>query len=198
MNCSKCKLSIHEGPGIIQRIRHGEYIYSHRICPRRLKRKKEEKYQLSKPKKRGWDRKRQLGLTMMCELTGYVFAAVKSRKSIVYVNRIVDHIVPERLAVETGKDPHARINLICIHANEHGRKRSAEDQLLKAGNMLHYLQELTRLGWPMDRVHRALNFYGIKHSAGTCVFCDTALGLQDTKKDPHTQENKTDGSNPDT
>ena len=185
MICSKCGERISPGPNSIERIRHGEVEYRHRICQRRLKRKKEEKYQLSKPKKRGWDRKRQLGLTMMCELTGYVFAAVKSRKSIVYVNRIVDHIVPERLAVETGKDPHARINLICIHANEHGRKRAAEDQLLKAGDVLTYLQELNRLGWPMERVHAALRFYGLERE------------VQDQQQPPkpHTGES-TDGNPP--
>ena len=182
MFCSKCHLSIRPGPGVTEKIRHGEYVYSHRICPSRIKRKKETKYKLSTPKKKGWEKARELGLTTMCEITGQPFASVRQDKRIVYLNRVVDHIVPERLAVETGKDPHARINQICIHANEHGRKRAAEDQLLKAGNMLKYLQELNRLGWPMDRIHAALRFYGIKHSAGLCVFCDTVeVGLQENK-----------------
>jgi hypothetical protein len=200
MICAKCKATIFPGPYTIEKVRHGEVIYSHRICPRRLKAPKRKTYQLKKPEKRGWIKARQLGVTSRCEVSGYVFATVKARRQVTYMNRIVDHIVPERLAVTTGKNPHARINLICLHSNEHGRKRSAEDQLLKSGNMLHYLQELNRLGWPMDRVHAALKFYGIKHTNGVCVFCDTMeAGLQAVKTDPpsqHTQENKTDGNPP--
>ena len=185
MECSKCHASIRPGPGIIERLRHGELEYRHRICPRRLKRSKETKYQLSKPKKRGWNKARQPGLTTMCEITGQAFASVRQGKRLIYLNRIVDHIVPERLAVETAKNPHARLNLICIHANEHGKKRAAEDQLLKAGNMLRYLQELNRLGWPMDRVHAALRFYGLEREV-----------LQPPKK--QTQETSTDGNNRET
>ena len=162
MECSKCHASIRPSPGIIERLRHGELEYSHRICPRRLKRSKETKYQLSKPKKRGWNKARQPGLTTMCEITGQAFASVRQGKRLIYLNRIVDHLVPERLAAETGKDPHARVNLICIHANVHGRKRAAEDGLLKRGDMLTYLQELNRQGFPMDRVHAALRFYGLE------------------------------------
>jgi hypothetical protein len=60
--------------------------------------------------------------------------------------------------------PHARINLICLSVEEHGRKRSAEDALLKSGDMLTYLSELNRLGWPMERVHAALKFYGMERT----------------------------------
>ena len=186
MKCSKCDLTVRLGPGIIERIRKGEIEYRHRICPRRLKAPKSRVYQLKKPEKRGWQRKRDVAVTTKCEISGYVFATVKSRRSTVYVNRVVDHIVPERLAVTTGKDPHERLNLICIHANVHGRKRAAEDQLLKSGNMLKYLQELTYQGWPMDRVHAALQFYGLERK------------LQVVKKEPPTQDtgDSTDGNPP--
>ena len=165
------------------RIRRGEIQYRHRICPRRLKAPKTKKYQLNKPKKLGWDKKRELALTTQCEVTGQYFATVRNGKRITYLNRVVDHIVAERLAIKSGKDPHARINLICIHANVHGRKRSAEDQLLKSGDMLTFLQELNRLDWPMDRVHTALRFYGLERE------------LQDQDEPPkHTQENSDNGN----
>jgi len=183
MICSKCNGSIRPGPGTIERIRRGEIQYRHRICPRRLKAPKTKKYQLSKPRKLGWDKKRETALTTQCEVTGQYFATVHNRKRITYLNRVVDHIVAERLAVKSGKDPHARINLICIHANVHGRKRSAEDQLLKSGDMLTFLQELNRLDWPMDRVHTALRFYGLERE------------LQDQDEPPkHTQENSDNGN----
>lgn len=185
MNCAKCQAPIKPGPSTIERIHHGEVEYRHRICQRRLKRKKETKYQLKKPEKRGWQRKRDVALTTMCEVTRCPFATVHGSRTITYLNRIVDHIVPERLAAATGKDPHARINLICIHANTHGRKRAAEDQLLKAGDVLTYLQELNRLGWPMERVHAALRFYGLERE------------VQDQQQPPkpHTGES-TDGNPP--
>lgn len=84
--------------------------------------------------------------------------------------QIVDHIVPERIAVETGKDPHAAINLICILPTEHGQKRAAEDDLCKAGDMVTYIRVLNQLGWPMTRVYAALDFYGMKYSPAGPAF----------------------------
>jgi hypothetical protein len=196
MNCTKCGERVFPGPNAIERVRHGEIEFRHRICSRRLKAPKRKNYQLKKPEKRGWTNKRDVALTTKCEISGHQFASIKSRRSTLYVNRVVDHIVPERLAVTTGRDPHVRLNLICTHSNVHGRKRAAEDKLLKSGDVLTYLQELTYQGWPMDRVHRALFFYGIKHSNGICVFCDTALGLQEQKAETPTQHTgeSTDGS----
>ena len=178
MNCTKCGERISPGPNSIERIRRGEVEYRHRICQRRLKRKKETKYQLSKPKKRGWDKAREVALTTRSEISGYTFATIKSSRRTQYVNRIIDHIVPERLAVETGKDPHARINLICITSEEHGRKRAAEDKLLKNGDMLTYLEQLAYQGWPADRVHAALRFYELPHGI-YCQECKKAAELQD-------------------
>lgn len=35
MRCSKCDATVRPGPGVIERIRHNEPTYRHRICPRR-------------------------------------------------------------------------------------------------------------------------------------------------------------------
>lgn len=85
----------------------------------------------------------------------------------------IDHIVPERFVLDHPLGPHAKTNLICITVQEHAAKRKAEDKLLKNGDMLTYLTKLTQLGWPMERVHLALKFYGIKHGPiGMCPYCD--------------------------
>ena len=198
MQCSKCNLSIRPGPGTIAKERHGEITLRHRICPRRLGRKKETKYQGRAPRKLGWKKARLAALSTVCEVSGVSLLFEDESGGTHLSNLAIDHVIPERYVQDHPLGPHARINLICLSFSEHAKKRAAEDQLLKAGDMLGYLQELTRLGWPMDRVHRALQFYGIKHSAGTCVYCDTMEAkLQDQKEPPtqHTGET-TDGNAP--
>jgi hypothetical protein len=195
MKCVKCDGSVDPNAiSTVSKVRKGEVVYSHRICPRRLKAPKRKTYQLKKPEKRGWVKARDVALMPRCEVSGHVFATIRSRKQILYVGRIVDHIVPERLAAATKKDPHVRLNLICISDYVHGRKRAAEDQLLKSGDVLTYLSTLAMQDWPMERVHAALRFYGIRHGAGCPVCARMASEVQD-QQDPRTQSNtgETDG-----
>ena len=44
----------------------------------------------------------------------------------------------------------------------HPKKRRAEDKLCNRTNIVGWLQELNRIGFPMERVKRAMEFYGIK------------------------------------
>ncbi len=82
----------------------------------------------------------------------------------VYVTYVgaVDHLVAERLILQLapGMDPHDRVNLMCLQRVCHGIKIGA-DRLLCRGDKLGFLQRLRENGWPMDRVQRALEFYGI-------------------------------------
>ena len=72
----------------------------------------------------------------------------------------VDHVVPYRLARETSKDPNALLNLLTACISCHGKKTPLERLLLK-GDVVGFLGGLRILGWPMDRVQIALDFYGL-------------------------------------
>ena len=43
----------------------------------------------------------------------------------------------------------------------HGKKRKAEDRLCNRTNIVGYLQEMNRIGFPMGRVEKALEAYGM-------------------------------------
>jgi len=73
---------------------------------------------------------------------------------------VVDHLLAWRWVEEhTDQNPHARENLICIHASEHGAKTAVE-HLLFRGRVVQYLAELNRIGFPARNVKRAMEFYG--------------------------------------
>jgi hypothetical protein len=61
----------------------------------------------------------------------------------------------------TDQNPHARENLICVHASEHGEKTAVE-HLLFRGRIVQYLAELNRIGFPMEKVTSAMEFYGMR------------------------------------
>ena len=162
MICTKCKDQILLGPNTVAKERHGEIVLKHRICPRRISRKRETKYQGRAPQKIGWKKARLAAITTACEVSGISLLIPDEEGGTSFGPLAIDHIVPERLVASHPKGPHARINLICLSLSEHSKKRSAEDRLLKAGDMLTYLQQLNKLGWPMDRVHAALRFYDLE------------------------------------
>jgi hypothetical protein len=74
-----------------------------------------------------------------------------------------DHIVAARF-VEWHKlgDPDAKVNLVTLCARCHPKKRRAEDRLCNRTNIVGWLQELNRIGFPMGKVKRAMEFYGLK------------------------------------
>ena len=43
----------------------------------------------------------------------------------------------------------------------HPKKRKAEDRLCNRTNIIGWLQELNRIGFPMERVEKALEAYGM-------------------------------------
>jgi hypothetical protein len=133
----------------------------HRICPRRAKRAKSRTYLLGKPQKRGWQAARKAALTYTCEVSNGLLFKDHACGVPDYIG-VVDHIVPERFLLSIKKNPHARENLICISPEVHGRKRAAEDQFLKSGDVLTFWNILEQQGWPMDRVYRAMQYAGLR------------------------------------
>jgi hypothetical protein len=59
-------------------------------------------------------------------------------------------------------DPNARVNLVALCSRCHPKKRRAEDRLCNRTNIVGWLQELNRIGFPMGKVRKAMEFYGIK------------------------------------
>ncbi len=54
------------------------------------------------------------------------------------------------------------MNLLTLCSGCHPKKRRAEDRLCNRTNIIGYLQEMNRIGFPMERVKKAMEFYGIK------------------------------------
>jgi len=74
-----------------------------------------------------------------------------------------DHILAARF-IEQHKlgDPNARVNLVTLCQKCHPKKRRAENKLCNRTNIVGWLQELNRIGFPMQKVRKAMTFYGIK------------------------------------
>ena len=75
----------------------------------------------------------------------------------------IDHIIAARFIQrnELG-DANSSENLVALCAKCHPKKRRAEDRLCRRTNIVGWLQELNRIGFPMERVKKAMAFYGIK------------------------------------
>ena len=122
----------------------------------------------SRPLQRGkkWQRARKKALRDACEICGEK-SWIEERLTVKGLFRhtrnmlVVDHVVPERIVfyLRAG-NPHRSTNLICSCSCCHSRKTSYE-QYLWRGDMLHFLAALNRAGWPMARVEKALEAYGM-------------------------------------
>ncbi len=74
-----------------------------------------------------------------------------------------DHIIPARLIQQYWPGlENEKVNLVALCRKCHPLKRRAEDRLCNRTNIVGWLQELNRIGFPMERVKRAMAFYGIK------------------------------------
>ena len=74
-----------------------------------------------------------------------------------------DHIIPARFVTQHQLgDPDAAINLVALCRNCHPKKRRAEDRLCNRTNIVGCLQELNRIGFPMHKVRKAAQFYGLR------------------------------------
>ena len=118
------------------------------------------------PEKDGWKDASKRFRFAVCEHCGLDLnhhgIGFASKKAALRYRGAVDHIVPERLALLIGKNPHEPLNLMCLAASPcHGIKTSA-DRYICAGDTARYLEILQQNNWPMDRVHAALAFYGIR------------------------------------
>lgn len=133
---------------------------------KKRKRKPSKRWFGKKPRKEGWEEARKKAVKPTCEVSGEPTLIVwqesdgnKRMENIAHV----DHIVCERmiLALCPEMDPHHEINLMSLSRKFHGIKTSA-DRLLCRGDKLRFLQILNQHGWPMERVHSALEFYGFE------------------------------------
>jgi 5-methylcytosine-specific restriction endonuclease McrA len=117
-----------------------------------------------RPKKKGWKSARKKFVVAECEHCG----AQLNRHGIgspckaiaLRFGGAVDHIVPERLALLTKKNPHDPVNLMCLARPCHGIKTVADWHLCR-GDKAKFLEILRKYNWPMERVEAALTFYGL-------------------------------------
>lgn len=71
--------------------------------------------------------------------------------------RAVDHLWPERFLRRFCKaaDPHVIENLVCITSSLHAKKTAVEYLIFRA-DMVGYRRELNRLGFPPDKLDKAM------------------------------------------
>ena len=118
------------------------------------------------PEKKDWKHARRVARFAVCEHCGLDLSThgvgFASKREALRFRGAVDHIVPERLAVQISrKNPHDKVNLMTLAAACHGVKTSA-DKYLCEGDTARFLGILEKHGWPMDRVYAALAFYGVR------------------------------------
>ena len=128
----------------------------HFLSSRSLKRKERRKRPGSAPSRGvGWGKVRAAVSGGCCAICGA--PTVKS------VAHHCDHILPLRFVVEHKLgDPHAQVNIVLLCQKCHPKKRRAEDKLCNRTNIVGWLQELNRIGFPMERVKKAMEFYGMR------------------------------------
>ncbi len=74
-----------------------------------------------------------------------------------------DHVIAARFIEQHNLgDPNARVNLLTLCRKCHPLKRCAENRLCNRTNIVGWLQGLNRIGFPMERVTAAMEFYGMK------------------------------------
>ena len=137
---------------------------------RKLKLKARRKRPGSAPNRgAGWQRARKAVSGQPCAICGakpscYQQTLSPGRRAI---GHPVDHILAARFIEQHNLgDPHARVNLVTLCAKCHPLKRRAEDRLCNRTNIIRWLQELNRIGFPMGLVRKAMEFYGIGRRSG--------------------------------
>ncbi len=125
------------------------------------KRRKAKKRTVKRPKIKGWDKKRRPGLEPECVACGVEFA--KSGDA------AVDHIVSAAIVAELNKkresgtqihNAEAKENLASACRSCHGKKRRAEIRL-ERGDVVGFLSEIVRVGYPKERAEISLRLYGL-------------------------------------
>jgi 5-methylcytosine-specific restriction endonuclease McrA len=123
--------------------------------PRRPKRRIERDGEFTRfPKK-----VRLAAARMFCSVCGVRYGHIKDDLS--EVKQAIDHIFPRRFLAKRGLNPHVKENLLSVCGGCHGRKLAIETSIF-AGDVFSFLEGLNRLGYPMDRVYRAAEFYGFR------------------------------------
>jgi hypothetical protein len=123
------------------------------------------KWRGKRPKKKGWKQARRVAEFAVCEHCGLNLnnhgIGFASKRAAMRYRGAIDHIVPERLALLTGKNPHDPLNLWCLAESCHDRIKTPADKLLCDGDTPGFLARLRENGFPMKRVESALAFYGL-------------------------------------
>ncbi|KKK82462.1 hypothetical protein LCGC14_2803150 [marine sediment metagenome] len=132
--------------------------FHHLSYLRKLKRKAKRKRPGSAPNRgAGWQRARKAVSGQPCAICG---AKPSPSGSVAHAS---DHVIAARfLILNLLGDPNAAVNLVTLCRKCHPLKRRAENRLCNRTNIVGWLQELNRIGFPMERVKRAMEFYGIK------------------------------------
>lgn len=145
---------------------------------KRERKKRANKRTVKRPKIQGWETKRRPGLEPNCVACGVEFAKPGAAA--------VDHIVSAAIVDELNKgmgfgevrrsetdsaiepisrafrpyNPEATENLASACRSCHGMKRRAEIKL-ERGDVVGFLAEIVRIGYPKERTEISLRLYGL-------------------------------------
>ncbi|KKL13939.1 hypothetical protein LCGC14_2520740, partial [marine sediment metagenome] len=123
---------------------------------RKLKRKERRKRPGCAPSRggAGWQRARKAVSGSSCAICGAKPGPPRLTSSgLRSFAHSVDHILASRFITQHNLgDPNAKVNLVALCQKCHPLKRRAEDRLCNRTNIVGWLQELNRIGFPMERV----------------------------------------------
>ena len=125
-----------------------------RYSSRKELRKQKRKRPGSAPSRAGWQKARAAVSGGSCAICGAPGGKPGTHP--------IDHIIAARFIQrhELG-DANSSENLVVLCASCHPKKRKAENRLCNRTNIVGWLQELNRIGFPMERVEKALEAYGM-------------------------------------
>lgn len=127
---------------------------------REEKKRRARKRTVKRPQIKNWATKRRSGLALNCIACGVEFERPGSVA--------VDHIIPAAVVAEFNKNftklgifgAENEKNLVSVCRGCHGKKRRAEIRL-ERGDVLTFMAELRRIGYPEERTKTALRLYGL-------------------------------------
>ena len=96
---------------------------------------------------------------IFCEVCNARYGQIVVNKSFLTVKQCLDHIFPVRLLSFMKMDPHLEVNILSVCGTCHGKKLPFEDKLFR-GDSASFIQGLNQIGYPMERVRAAAEFYG--------------------------------------
>jgi hypothetical protein len=98
---------------------------------------------------------------MFCECCGKRYGKHVAGETTTTVRQSIDHTFPRRFVQSLKMYEHAQANLLSCCATCHGRKLQAEKPIF-GGDVYQYILNLKQIGWNMQRVLEAAEFYGFR------------------------------------